>query len=183
MITICPSEIDDVLDTMSVIVDTREQDTPQSRRRYKAIGVPVLRRKLDYGDYTAAFTLPDGSEFVLDKIAVIERKMHLDELEQCFTKGRKRFAAEFDRAKEAGATVYLLIENATWDSAYLGSYKSHMAPQAMTASMLAWSARYGCRIIMVSERFSGRMIHDILLREAREHFCRIAKDGLNSGEK
>lgn len=172
--TICPSEIDDILSTMRVIADTREQDTLQSRRRYRAIGVPVLRRKLDYGDYTACFTLPDGSEFTLEKIAVIERKMNLDELEQCFTRGRKRFAAEFERAKEAGATVYLLIENATWDAAYLGSYKSRMSPQAMTASMLAWSARYGCRIVMVSERFSGRLLHDILIREAREHLCRIA---------
>lgn len=175
--TICPSEIDDILSTMRVIADTREQDTPQSRRRYKAIGVPVLRRKLDYGDYTAEFTLPDGSSFVMDKVAVIERKMSLDELEQCFTKGRKRFASEFERAKEAGATVYLLVENATWDAAYLGSYKSRMSPQAMTASMLAWSARYGCRIVMVSERFSGRLLHDILIREAREHLCRIATVG------
>ena len=42
-------EIERMMESMVVLVDTREQDTPALRRRLKAIQYPYERCKLDYG--------------------------------------------------------------------------------------------------------------------------------------
>ena len=44
-------EAETILESFRIIVDTREQETPKARRRYKAIGVPLERATLSYGDY------------------------------------------------------------------------------------------------------------------------------------
>ena len=105
--------------------------------------------------------------------------MHLDELCNCFCKDRKRFEREFERAKKAGAKVYLLIEDASWEQAYNGKYRSRMAPASLVASMQAWLARYNCQIIMCKQETSGKLIHDILYRELKEHL--EAMDDAGSG--
>lgn len=153
---------------MTLIVDTREQDTDRLRRRIRQTGLSFVRQKLDFGDYSAKTTLDNGTEFDISSSVSIERKMNLDELCACYCKGRKRFTREFERAKLAGAKVYLLIENANWEKAYNGSYRSKMSPQALTASMFAWLARYNCQIIFCKEETSGKIIREILYREMKE---------------
>lgn len=160
-----PHEIEDALKGMVVLVDTREQDTPRLRVRLKDMKCEYERYKLDFGDYSAK--VPVNGEWLTLNVA-IERKMDLDELAQCYCNGRKRFEREFERAQNAGAKIYLLIENGTWEDAYMGNYRSRMNPQSLTASMLAWLARYRCQLIFCRQRTSGRLIHDILHREARE---------------
>jgi ERCC4-type nuclease len=164
-----PIDIENTLKTMKIVIDTREQATQQAQKRYDQFGVPYERRKLDFGDYSAVFTIPDGSIFDLSGFCCIERKLSLDELCACYTHDRGRFTREFERAKEANAKIYLLIENADWTKAYKGEYRSQMKPQALVASMFAWLARYNCQIIMCDSSLSGRIIHDILYREAKEH--------------
>lgn len=154
--------------TMRIYVDTREQDTERAQRRYRQFGVPYERHKLDFGDYSAAFTLSDGTVFSLETVAVIERKLGYAELCACYTHERARFTREFERAKEAGAKTYLLLEDSTWEAAYNGAYRSKMLPQSLVASMLAWLARYNCQLIMCKAETSGKLIHDILYREGRE---------------
>lgn len=163
-----PIEVESILKTMIIWIDSREQATEQSKRRYADFGVPWERGKLDFGDYSAVFTLPDGAEFSLKDKAVVERKMDLSEACGCFTHDRPRFTREFERAKAANAKIYLLIEEANWEKAYNGKYRSQMKPQALVASMLAWLARYDCQIIMCRAESSGHLIHDILYREAKE---------------
>lgn len=153
--------------TLTVLVDTREQDTPRFRRRMQALGLPYARRKLDFGDYTCAVT-DSGREIDLSGQVAIERKMDLDELAQCYTRGRRRFEREFERAKAAGAKLYLLIEDADWERVYAGRYRSRLHPHALTASMLAWLARYDCQILLCAAETAPRLIRDILYREARE---------------
>ena len=168
-----PHEIEEALKGMVVLVDTREQDTARLRVRLKDMKCEHERCKLDFGDYSAK--VPVNGEWLTLNVA-IERKMDLDELAQCYCNGRKRFEREFERAQPAGAKIYLLIENATWAYAYMGNYRSKMSPQSLTASMLAWLARYRCQLIFCRQRTSGRLIYDILYREAREHLERTMLD-------
>lgn len=163
-----PFEVSKALKNLTLIVDTREQDTDRLRRRIRQTGLSFVRQKLDFGDYSAKTTLDNGTEFDISSSVSIERKMNLDELCACYCKGRKRFTREFDRAKSAGAKVYLLIENANWEKAYNGSYRSKMSPQALTASLFAWLARYNCQIIFCKEETSGKIIREILYREMKE---------------
>ena len=45
-------EIDRMLSGMTVLVDTREQDTAALRARLEGLERPFRRCKLDYGDYS-----------------------------------------------------------------------------------------------------------------------------------
>ena len=171
-----PAEIDDVMKTFTILCDTREQVTERSRIRYRQFGCPYKRQKLDFGDYSAVLYLPDGSEYSLADKCVVERKMGYSELCICYTHDRDRFRREFERAKEAGAKTYLLLENSTWEMAYKHEYRSQMTPQALIASMTTWLARYDCQLIMCKSETSGKMIYNILYREAREHLERMVDE-------
>lgn len=163
-----PVEIENTLKTLTLIVDTREQDTTRARRRFARIGMPYIRKALNFGDYSCFVTLPDGTELDFSGSVSIERKMDLDEIIGCFTRHRARFAREFERAKEHHAKLYLLIENASWEKVLKANYRSKMNANALLASMTAWLARYDCQLIMCDELTSPRLIKEILYREAKE---------------
>lgn len=169
-----PVEVKSALESMVCLVDTREQDTPRLRERLKEIGCPWERKKLNFGDYSVKCDAIDLSETI-----AVERKMDLDELCNCYCKERKRFEREFERAKQAGAKVYLLIEDGSWEDAYSGKYRSQMSPESLVASIQAWLARYNCQVIFCRQHTTGKLIHDILYRELKEA---LEKHEPDSGE-
>lgn len=156
-------DVEEQLRHMTIVVDTREQDTQRARARYRRMGVPVIHEKLDCGDYSAKCPALDLSNKV-----VVERKMSLAELSQCYCQDRGRFQREFERARGRGIKIYLLIENASIDHIYAHKYRTNMAPKAMIASLFAWLARYDCQVLFCSEINSGSVIHDVLYRELKE---------------
>jgi hypothetical protein len=131
---------------------------------------------LDYGDYTYNLTLPGGElHDVSNRIkgrCVIERKQNLDELAMCVTRSRDRFRREFERAAEAGAKVYLLIENASIDILMAGQYRSRFNPKAFLASLTAYSVRYDMIPLFCDMVNSGRLIREVLYRDAKERLER-----------
>lgn len=159
-------DIANCLSSMIILVDTREQPSERSEKRYHSFDCAFRRQKLDFGDYSAAFKLPDGTERVLN--VAIERKMNLEELSGCLTQQRERFKAEFERAKSAGASVYLLIEDATWENLINGRYKTRFNSKAFFGSVTAWIARYDLKPIFCKNETSGKMIKEILYRELKE---------------
>ena len=163
-----PFEIETSLKSMVILYDTREQPTKQLKARLATMQCKTERRRLEYGDYSCFTTLPTGEVLDLSRKVVIERKMNIDELCLCFGKDRHRFKAEFDRARTDGCRVYLLVENATWEHILLGKYRSQYNPQALTASILAWIPRYNLIPIFCKEESSGKIIKEILYREAKE---------------
>lgn len=169
-----PSEINDTLAKMVVLVDTREQDTPLFRERVRHFGA-WERQELGVGDYSAKLQLPSG-ESVRVNVA-IERKMDFDELANCYCQQRPRFQREFDRAKASGTKLYLLIEGGSWEDAYAGRYHSKMSAVAFVASLLAWLARYECQIIFCRPHTTGKLIKDILYRESKELLSRMVSEG------
>ena len=137
-----PKEMDGVLKTLFLIVDTREQPTAQYFKRLDAVGIPYRRQKLDFGDYSCGYLALDGSEILLDKEIVIERKMNLDEICGNFTRGRDRFAREFERAKQSGAKVHLIVEGGSYEKIIGGKYKSRFNANSLLASFVAFADRY-----------------------------------------
>lgn len=154
---------------MVILVDTREQASDRAQKRYQTFNRPYRRQKLDYGDYSAAFLL-NGEEIQIR--AAVERKMNLEELSNCLTRERDRFKREFDRARADGASVYLLVENASWEALMNGHYKTRFNKNAFTASVTAWVARYDLKPIFCKQESSGRLISEILYRELRERLER-----------
>lgn len=168
-----PKDIKAVIGSMTVLVDSREQDTERARWRYASIGLPVERCTLDYGDYSYNATLPDGRKIydLSDRISPavsIERKMNLDELASCFGEGRDRFAREFDRAMAAGAQMWLLVEGGSWEGVFDHRYQSRMTPASLAGSIFAFSERYNLRLIFCTERTTGRIIRGILARNLED---------------
>lgn len=166
-------EIEACLESMEILIDTREQPNTRATKRYNTFGCPYKRHTLSYGDYTYNFRLPDGTwRFGPDAAAegdcVIERKMSLEELSGCLCQQRSRFQREFERAREHGATIYLLVEDGSWESIINGKYKTKFNPNAYFATLTAWMARYDIYMIFCKKETSGKLIKQILYRELKE---------------
>ena len=168
-----PFEIDNLLSSMVILVDKREQPTSRAQKRYDTFGVPYKRCTLSYGDYAYNAKLPNGKWLLDDESTVkplmaLERKMNLDELASCFTHSRDRFKREFERAKENGARIFLIVENGTWENLLKGSYRSKFNKNAFLASLAAWIVRYDLQIIFCKEEISGRLIKEFLYRDLKD---------------
>lgn len=165
-------EIQNCLDSMKILVDTAEQPTDEYQRRCDSFGVPYERRNLDYADYTYDFILPDGkwlhegSEAVKGH-AAIERKMSLRELSGNLCQNWDRFCREFDRAKDAGASVYLLVEDGSWMKIITGKYGTKFNSKAYLHRLLKLITVYQIKPIFVHKELSGQMIYEILYRELK----------------
>ena len=169
-------EVTEVLDTFQILVDNREQTTPKAVERYKSFGVPYKRATLNYGDYCGQITINDSNIYdtaqAIRPTCVIERKMSLDELAMCFTRGRDRFRREMERAASNNSTVYLLVENATYEGIIKHRYRSKYNPTAFLASLTAWTVRYNLRPIFCKADTSGQLIKEILYRDMKERLER-----------
>lgn len=163
-----PFEINRMLKNMIILIDTREQETPQFKKRVDDLGCPVERSKLEYGDYTAKTILPNGEVYSLADKVVIERKMNLDELCMCYTSSRKRFEREFERAISDNAKTVLLVENADWEKAFNGNYRSQFNSNSLIASMLAWAERYNVHNYFCNPAETGKLIYKILYYALKE---------------
>ena len=169
-------EIKSILDSMEIIVDTREQVTYRASDRYEALGVPYFRQTLNYGDYTYNVTI-NGNKLhkegeKVNGLCVVERKQNLDELAACFTRGRERFEREFERAGNHNAKVYLLIENGSLDLLLAGQYRSRFKPKAFLASLMAFEVRYNITTLFCESKNSGRLIKEVLYRDIKERLER-----------
>lgn len=167
----------EMLESMVILVDSREQPTDRAKKRYEAFGFPYKRATLSYGDYAYNAKLPNGKWLLDDTTAVkapcvIERKMHLDELASCFTHSRKRFEREFEKAKDNNARVFLLVENASWENLLSGRYRSKVNPNAFYGSLVSWIVRYDIQPIFCKEELSGRMIREFLYKDLRNRIER-----------
>ena len=163
-----PFDLQRTLDTMEIIIDSREHPTAEAARRWKSFGCPYVIEALKSGDYSARFTLPNGEIFDMRDKVIFERKMDLSEICGNFCQNRERFIREFERIKEAGARVYIVIENGSWENIYNGKYRSKMHPNALIANLTAWMARYNAHIVFCRPETTGKLIKEILYREAKE---------------
>ncbi len=160
----------EVLKSIEILVDTREQPTKRALKRYERFNCPYRRVTLSYGDYSYNAVLPDGiriynEDETISPSCVIERKMSLDELAACFCKGRGRFTREFERAREHNARIFMIVENANWENLLNGKYKTCMSAKAFVASVIAFMVRFNMNIVFCKEETSGDLIKEILYRD------------------
>ena len=155
-------EITKILKTMIILYDTREQQNAALKRRLEGFTCPSLRHKLNFGDYSVAFVDENKDMVFCDSLVAVERKMSLDELCNCFTKGRSRFEREFIRAKENNAKVHLLIENGSYEKIFAEKYRSKLNPNALIASCLAWAERYNLQLHFCKPDTTPLLIEKIL---------------------
>ena len=171
-----------ILESMEILVDTREQSTSKAIQRYNSFGVPYSRATLAYGDYTANFELLGGGELydiskTVHPKCIIERKMSLDELAQCFTHSRDRFEREFKKAVANDCFIHLICENGSYEKIEGHKYNSKFPPKAFIASLSAWQRRYDIHFHFCSSLESGHLIKEFLYRDMKERIERGEFDG------
>lgn len=154
---------------MIILVDSREQNTENLRIRCEGFNCPSERCKLNVGDYTFKYQNDQEEWKYGSQIAVCERKQGLTELCNNFTKDRERFKREFERAKEDGCHVHLIIEGDNYEKLFAHKYQSKLLPQSLIASLLSWSIRYNFQIHFVRAENCGRLIKEILHYSLREY--------------
>jgi ERCC4-type nuclease len=163
-------EIKQLLASMVVLVDTREQENAHILSYFDKKQVSYEKKSLSYGDYCCY--LPKNEEFgvnrdiFFDNSVVVERKGSLDELAGNLTVGRTRFESELLRAK--GANMALMVENATYSDLVRGNYHSKYEPKSFVATLATYSARYGLDVNFVEKELAGNWIYHRLYYAVKE---------------
>ena len=85
-----------------------------------------------------------------------------------YTRGRGRFSREFQRMADSGGKLHIIVENGSWEKVLDGEYRSLLSPAALSASLLAWEARYGAQLHFCKPATTGILITKILYYEMKE---------------
>jgi ERCC4-type nuclease len=149
-----------------VLVDSREKVNQHVLEYFDRNKINYRVTKLDHADYSFEFTDPNFKHY--DRKVAVERKAHLDEINNNFTKDRDRFHREFQRAEESGTKIHLVVENATWKKIVNESYRSKISSASVTASILSFSIRYKCPVWFVGKDESPMLIYKLLIYGIRE---------------
>jgi ERCC4-type nuclease len=163
-------EIKQLLASMVVLIDTRENENSHITEYLTKKGVLFESKKLDYGDYSILLRKNEElgvyRDIFFDNSVIVERKGSLDELAGNLTVGRTRFESELLRAK--GANMALMVENATYGDLVRGNYHSKYEPKSFVATLATFSARYGLDVNFVEKELAGNWIYHRLYYAVRE---------------
>ncbi len=131
-----------LLDSLVVVVDTREKSHQHILKYLDAKDIKHISRKLDSGDYS--IIIPANSnigneEIDLTEYVAVERKKDLDELAQNLTKHRERFFREFDRFN---GDMTIVVEESSYMDLLTHNYRSLYLEQGFNGSLMSIKANY-----------------------------------------
>jgi ERCC4-type nuclease len=157
-------EIKTILDSLILIVDTREKSNQHIVDYFRKKEVPFKFQKLDTGDYAAM--IPANPELGLLRDLyfdiVIERKANIDE----FAQNTKEDRFENELIRSHGMNFLLVIED-TYENLLNGVYRSKYKPQALLGRLKAFEARYGFNTVWMDKKLMGNFIYHHLYYQVR----------------
>lgn len=156
------AEIEAALNTMVILVDTREKVWGHIQSGLEGLGCPYEVQCLKFGDYSYKYTSPEGEICSCENEVVIERKANAEEISGNLTKHRKRFAGEFERAEKVGAKVYLIVENCNWGIIDNHGYRTNFNSKSFEASLWSWINKYDIRLQFCNSAFTAKLIYGLL---------------------
>lgn len=164
-------EINEILKTATVVIDTREQKCDHIVNYFKEKKIPYVFEKLDYGDYTLKTNAFNSSrEYYLQDVCTIERKANLEELSGNLAHERKRMEQEFSRFR---GNLILLVENAQYEDITNHNYKTQYLPKSFMATLKTFEARYGFSThYQKDSKYSGQYIYQTLIYYLREQLLK-----------
>ncbi|MFW5987866.1 MAG: ERCC4 domain-containing protein [bacterium] len=161
-----------LLNSLTILVDSREQKNQHITSYFEDKGVPYKNKKLDWGDYS--FMLPAAPEagimrdiyFNRHDIA-IERKRSLNELSNNFTHDRTQFENELIRAGRG--KFILLIENEQgYKNIIKHNYRTNYKPRSYIGTLHSFRHRYDMEVMFIDPAFSGNFIYYTFYYYCRE---------------
>lgn len=151
---------------MVIVCDTREHDGKNDHilKYFDDKKVPWIKRKIEFGDYTAM--IPANPELGIfrdlwfDREIIIERKANLDEMAINVTKERDRIKKEFSQAPK---NKVLMIENASYADMVNGNYRSDYSPKSYYGTIHSFWHEYGLPVVFMPDpAYSGMFIRGYL---------------------
>lgn len=165
------TELKKLLDTLTIVVDTRENVNDHILRYLHEKKIPHVNKKLDTGDYGAM--IPKNPELgIMRDIyldACLERKNSVDEITGNLQKDtRKAFENELIRSKDK-PFVLICEDLEGYEKILRGDYRSRYDPKALLGTLKTFEARYGFSIVFMDKKFSGNYIYHHFYYYAREY--------------
>lgn len=165
------TELKKLLDTLTIVVDTRENVNDHILRYLHEKKIPHVNKKLDAGDYSAM--IPKNPELgIMRDIyldACLERKNSVDEITGNLQKDtRKAFENELIRSKDK-PFVLICEDLEGYEKILRGDYRSRYDPKALLGTLKTFEARYGFSIVFMDKKFSGNYIYHHFYYYAREY--------------
>lgn len=165
------TELKKLLDTLTIVVDTRENVNDHILRYLHEKKIPHVNKKLDTGDYSAM--IPKNPELgIMRDIYLdvcLERKNSVDEITGNLQKDtRKAFENELIRSKDK-PFVLICEDLEGYEKILRGDYRSRYDPKALLGTLKTFEARYGFSIVFMDKKFSGNYIYHHFYYYAREY--------------
>ncbi|MDD4429565.1 MAG: ERCC4 domain-containing protein, partial [Paludibacter sp.] len=148
------TEIKKLLKSLTIVIDTREQENSWIIDYFDKKKIPYKTMKLDEGDYSAF--IPANSELGIlrdtyfDKKIVLERKNSIDELSGTIST-RDRFESELLRSKDK-KFILMVEETSGWEKIVNHKYNSQYNEKAFLATLFTFSHRYNIDINFIDKR-------------------------------
>lgn len=153
-----------------LLIDTREKPKAIQNilRTFDDAGVTYEKTKLLFGDYMD-WNRPQ---------IVVDRKQNIAELAKNCTVEHVRFRSEMERAKKAGATLVILVEQNRYrdgdewrhisdlsDIIYWSSEHTTIRGEKVYRVLRSWLAKYPIRVEFCDKRCTGKKILEIIYGE------------------
>lgn len=163
------TEIKKLLKSLTIVIDTREQDNAHIIGYFTAKKIPYVTQKMDFCDYTAYF--PANPELGLARDTYIdcfiERKGSLEELSGNLCNDRTRLESEFLRAKDK-RLIMMIEESGGFEKIIEHKYKTEYNEKSFLASIFSFAHRYGIDIHFIAPKYAGLFVFMQLYYAARE---------------
>jgi ERCC4-type nuclease len=151
-------EIKELLSSVTVLVDSREQENSHVTSYFDSKKIPYKVKKIDTGDYSVMLPKNDELGIMRDLYfpIAIERKNSVDELASSI-KDRNRFENELIRSQKLGFS--LLVEDPNgYENIIIGNFRSQYDAKALLASLKTFESRYGFTTVFLPKRAIGNYI-------------------------
>lgn len=162
------TELKTILDTLEIIVDTREQKNQHVLDYFRKKNISFKIRTMKTCDYSAM--IPKNIELGITRdiylTAGLERKNGVDELVESI-KDRTRFENELIRASK-NPFVLIVEDLQGYQKILNGTYRSRYDPKALLGSLKTFEVRYGFSTVFLSPGTTGNYIYHHFLYMARE---------------
>jgi ERCC4-type nuclease len=166
-------EITDLLKTITILVDTREQKNEHITQYFDSKGIDYKSHKQDTGDYSVMLPKNEGLGIHRDTYfpVAVERKNSVDELAQTI-KERTRFENELIRGQKL--KFILMVEDPNgYENLILGNYQSQFEPKALLGSLKSFETRYGFSTVFIPKKAAGNYIFHHLYYHVRNYLKQL----------
>ena len=158
-------EMKKILDSMVVIVDTREQNNQHIINFFNKKNIPYKVVKNDFGDYTAMLPANTITGFThdiyFDRDVAIERKSSIDEIAGNLKEDAARLKKELAHMNKHDITYFFFVEDKNYhENLRQGNFKSQYDPfTLMQRIKKGIEAEYGTVIVPIGKECIGSEIY------------------------